>query len=209
MNVSLQFRDVLAAWEVFLEGIQVTLILSLAAFAGGLVIGIAGAAARTYGPAWLRWIVAAYVEVFRNTPLLVQLFVVFFALPAIGVRFDNLTAAIIALTINLGSYTTEIIRAGFESIPEGQIEAGRSLGLSGPQVFRHVIFGQAFLLMVPALSSQFIFFMLGTAAVSLVQSRTFRDFEVYIVIAAIYLVLAQVLRLGIAGAYALAIRGRA
>ncbi len=215
-----QFRDVLAAWELFVEGLLVTLTLSVAAFAGGLALGVLGAAIRTYGPGWAKFLVSSYVAVVRNTPLLVQLFVIFFGLPALGIRLDSMTAAIIALIFNLGAYTVEIVRAGFESIPEGQLEAGRALGLSGPQIFRHVVLFQSMRSMVPALSSQFIFFMLGTAAVSqiavtdlfhtasLVQSRTFRDFEVYIVIAGIYLVLAQVMRLVFAGGYRLAFGGR-
>ena len=82
--------------------------------------------------------VAAYVEVIRNTPLLVQLFIVFFGLPSLGLRLDAMTAALISLTINLGAYSVEIVRAGLQAIPRTQIEAGHSLGLSGFQVFRYI-----------------------------------------------------------------------
>ena len=88
-------------------------------------------------------LVAGYVEVIRNTPLLVQLFIVFFGLPSLGVRLDAMTAAFIALSVNLGAYSTEIVRAGLEAVPRAQIEAGHSLGLSGVQVFRHVVLAPA------------------------------------------------------------------
>ena len=93
---------------------------------------MAGAAARVYGAALAQRIVAVYVETIRNTPLLVQLFLVFFGLPSAGLKFDANTAALIALSINLGAYATEIVRAGLEAIPRSQIEAGQSLGLSRP-----------------------------------------------------------------------------
>lgn len=206
MKYGLQFRDVFAAWESILEGVWITLLLSGLAMIGGLVIGIACAAARVYGPSWLRRIVGTYVEIIRNTPLLVQLFLIFFGLPSFGVRLDGLTAAIIALVINLGAYTTEIVRAGLEAVPKAQVEAGHSLGLSGLQVFRYVVMFPALKAMFPALASQFVLLMLATSVVSqisvedlfhvasIVQSRTFRDFEVYTVIGVLYLGLAFAFR---------------
>jgi polar amino acid transport system permease protein len=206
MRYGLQFRDVFAAWESFLDGIWTTLTLSAAAMVGGLAIGVTCAAGRVYGPPFLRGLIGAYVELIRNTPLLVQLFLVFFGLPSLGVRLDGLTAAIITLVINLGAYTTEIVRAGLEAVPKAQIEAGHSLGLSGLQVFRHVVIFPALQTMFPALASQFVLLMLATSvasqisvedlfhAASIVQSRTFRDFEVYIVIGALYLTLAFLFR---------------
>ena len=215
MTYSFQFRDVFAAWEFLLDGLLLTLELSLVTMVVGLVIGVAGAAARVYGPTWIRRPVAVYVEAIRNTPLIVQLFLIFFGLPSAGVKFDANTAAFIALSINLGAYSIEIIRAGLEAIPRSQIEAGQSLGLSGLQVFRHVIIFPALKLMYPALASQFVLLMLATSVVSqisaqdlfhmasIIQSRTFRDFEVYILVAAAYLALAMVFRLLFAGLYQL------
>jgi polar amino acid transport system permease protein len=215
MSYSFQFRDVFAAWESLLDGLVLTLELSLVTMAAGLVIGLAGAAARVYGPAWLKGLVAVYVEAIRNTPLIVQLFLIFFGLPSAGLKFDADTAAMVALSINLGAYTIEIIRAGLEAIPRSQIEAGQSLGLSNVQIFRYVIIFPALRLMFPALASQFILLMLATSVVSqisaqdlfhtasIVQSRTFRDFEVYIVVAVVYLALALVFRLLFAGLYQL------
>jgi polar amino acid transport system permease protein len=214
MKYGLQFRDVFAAWESILDGVWVTLLLSAVAMVGGLLIGILCAAARTYGPAWLRRIVGAYVEIIRNTPLLVQLFLIFFGLPSFGVRLDGLTAAMIALVINLGAYTTEIVRAGLEAVPKAQVEAGHSLGLSGLQVFRYIVVFPALKAMFPALASQFVLLMLATSvasqisvqdlfhAASIVQSRTFRDFEVYTVIGVLYLALA----IGFRGLFALIYR---
>ncbi len=207
MNYTLQFRDVFAASDLLLDGLALTLELSVVTMLSGLVIGITGAAARVYGPNWLKRPVGVYVEVIRNTPLIVQLFLIFFGLPSAGLKFDAATAAMIALSINLGAYSIEILRAGLEAIPKSQIEAGQSLGMTGLQIFRYVIIFPALKLMYPALASQFVLLMLATSVVSqisaqdlfhmasIVQSRTFRDFECYIVVAAAYLALALVFRL--------------
>ena len=103
MKYGLQFRDVFAAWEFLLDGLFTTIVLSVATMVGGFLIGIAGAAARVYGGPLLRMVAASYVEVIRNTPLLVQLFLIFFGLPAFGLRLEAVPAAIIALVINLGA----------------------------------------------------------------------------------------------------------
>ena len=122
----------------------------------------------------------------------------------------------VALSINLGAYTAEIVRAGLEAIPRTQIEAGYSLGLTGPQVFRHVVLLPALRIVYPALASQFVLLVLATSVVSqistpdlfhaasIIQSRTFRDFEVYAVVAGMYLALALALRLMFSGIYLLA-----
>jgi polar amino acid transport system permease protein len=220
MTYSFQFRDVFAAWEFLLDGLLLTLALSAVTMLFGLVIGIAGAAGRLYGPRWLGRSVAVYVEAIRNTPLIVQLFLIFFGLPSAGIKFDANTAAFVALSVNLGAYSIEIVRAGLEAIPRSQIEAGQSLGLSGWQIFRYVVANPALRLMFPALASQFVLLMLATSVVSqisaqdlfhaasIVQSRTFRDFEVYAVVAAAYLALALLFRLLFAGLYWLAFARR-
>jgi polar amino acid transport system permease protein len=216
MSYTFQFRDVFASWPFLLDGLWTTLYLSTVTMLFGLAIGVAGAAARLYGGPLLRALVGGYVEVIRNTPLLIQLFIVFFGLPSLGVRLDAMTAALISLTINLGAYSIEIVRAGLQAIPKAQIEAGHSLGLSGFQVFRYIVILPALKLMFPALASQFILLMLATSiasqisvselfhAASIVQSRTFRDFEVYSVIAVLYLALALTLRGAFAVMYKLA-----
>jgi polar amino acid transport system permease protein len=215
MSYSFQFRDVFAAWEFLLDGLILTLELSLVTMVVGLLVGMAGAAARVYGPKPLARAVAVYVEAIRNTPLIVQLFLIFFGLPSAGVKLDADTAAMVALSINLGAYTIEIVRAGLEAIPRSQIEAGQSLGLSPVQIFRYVVIFPALKMMFPALASQFVLLMLATSVVSqisaqdlfhtasIVQSRTFRDFEVYAVVAGVYLALALLFRLLFAGLYQL------
>jgi polar amino acid transport system permease protein len=220
MSYTFQFRDVFASWQFLLQGLAMTLYLSTVTMLLGLVIGVAGAAARIYGGPVLRSVVATYVEVIRNTPLLVQLFIVFFGLPSLGLRLDATTAALISLTINLGAYSVEIVRAGLEAIPRTQIEAGHSLGLSGFQVFRYIIILPALELMFPAMASQFILLMLATSiasqisvqelfhAASIIQSRTFRDFEVFTVIAVLYLAMALILRGAFAAIHQLAFKRR-
>ena len=220
MGYRFNFRDVLAQQNFLLEGLFLTLQLSFVTMLLGLTIGVACASLRLYGPRPVRLVVATYVETIRNTPLLVQLFLVFFGLPSLGLRLDATTASIIALTVNLGAYATEIVRAGLEAIPRAQVEAGVSLGLSGLQVFRHVVLMPALKIMYPALASQFILLMLATSVVSqisapelfhtasIIQSRTFRDFEVYIVVAALYLALALAFRAVFAGLYQVAFARR-
>lgn len=210
MSYTFNFRDVFAAWEFLAEGLAVTIYLSVVTMIFGLAIGVAGATARVYGGPALRALVGTYVEVIRNTPLIVQMFIVFFGLPSVGVRLDAITAAVISLTINLGAYSVEIVRAGLQAIPRSQIEAGHALGLSSVQVFRYVVFVPAMRMMFPALASQFVLLMLATSiasqisvpdlfhAASIIQSRTFRDFEVYTVITVIYVALALSLRLAFA-----------
>lgn len=202
MNYRFEFGDVLAAWPLLLKGTWITIQLSLTATVIGLIVAIACAWGKTSGPRPLRWLIDAYIEVIRNTPFLVQLFFFFFALPAIGLRWSPHTAALVAMIVNLGAYATEIIRAGIESIPRGQIEAGAALGLRPIQIFRLIILKPALRAIFPALSSQFILLMLSSAVVSVIsaddltsvaanlQSQTFRSFEIYIVVTAIYLALA-------------------
>ena len=202
MNYQFQFQDVFAAWPLLLKGTWITIHLSLTATLLGLVVAIVCAWGKTSGPAPARWVINAYIELIRNTPFLVQLFFFFFALPAFGLRWSAHSAALVAMVVNLGAYATEIIRAGIESIPRGQVEAALALNLKRHQVFRHVILKPALKAIYPALTSQFILLMLSSAVVSAIsaddltsvaanlQSQTFRSFEIYIVVAAIYLALA-------------------
>jgi polar amino acid transport system permease protein len=201
LHYDFQFHDVFAAWPLLVRGTWITIQLSLLATAIGLVVAVLCAWAKTSGPVALRWIVNAYIELIRNTPFLVQLFFFFFGLPALGLRWSAHSAALVAMVVNLGAYATEIIRAGIQSIPRGQIEAGLALNLRPHQVFRHVILKPALRTIFPALTSQFILLMLSSAVVSAIsaddlmsvaanlQSQTFRSFEIYIVVAVVYLLL--------------------
>ncbi|MGB6102637.1 MAG: amino acid ABC transporter permease [Pusillimonas sp.] len=202
MNYSFQFREVWQSWDELLWGVIHTLQLSGLAMAMGLVIAIICAAARMSDSKSLHWVVTAYVEAIRNTPLLIQVFLIFFGLPSLGLRLSSDQAALIALTVNVGAYTTEIVRAGIESIPRGQIEAGQALGLKRWQIFRKVELFQALSAIFPSLSSQFILLLLASSIMSAVgateltgaandiQSRTFRSFEVYIVATGLYFLMA-------------------
>jgi polar amino acid transport system permease protein len=206
MAYSLDFTALAGYGGVLAEGVLLTAELTAVGTACGVAIGIAGALARTSAVRPLRAAAACYVELIRNTPFLVQLFFVFFGLPAAGIRLGEWEAAALAMTVNLGAYSTEIIRAGIEATPRGQIEAGESLGLSRLQIFRHIVLVPAMRRIWPALSSQIVIVMLGssvcsqiaaeelTFAANYIQSRNFRAFEVYFVVTALYLVLAVALR---------------
>jgi polar amino acid transport system permease protein len=202
MSYTLNFSDLLPYWDVLASGLAFTIVLTVVSTVAGIAVGTAGASARTFGPKWLDRAVGVYVELIRNTPFIVQLFFVFFGLPAAGVRLSETAAAFLAMTINLGAYSTEIIRAGIEAVPKGHVEAGLSLAMTRGQVLRYVVLKQAFQKIYPALSSQIVIVMLGSAVVSqisaedltyaanFIQSRNFRAFEVYIVTTLIYLLLA-------------------
>ncbi|MFL9828261.1 amino acid ABC transporter permease [Rhodoplanes sp. SY1] len=206
MRVALDFWPVLVQWPLLLEGAAWTLGLTAVAALLGSAIGIACAWARLSGPLGLRIPVTAYVELIRNTPFIVQLFFIFFGLPAAGVKLTPLTASVLAMTINLGAYATEIVRAGIQATPRGQIEAAESLALNRLQVFLHIVLPPALRRVWPALTSQIIIVMLGSAvcgqismeelshAANLIQSRNFRAFEAYILATLVYLGLAVTVR---------------
>jgi polar amino acid transport system permease protein len=211
MQTALQFGPVLIHLDRLLDGVVDTIILAALSILFGSIIGTLGAVARSFGPRWLSLIVGAYVEVIRNTPLLIQLYFVFFSLPMFGLRFSSNEAAIIALSIHLGAYATEILRAGIAAVPRGQIEAAKSLGLSSYRIIRHVVLVPAVRAVYPALSAQYILQLMGTSIVGAIAAeeltaiannlvmQTFRSFEVYIVIAVIYFVLIQGASLVLAG----------
>jgi polar amino acid transport system permease protein len=206
VQYSFNFRDVWRYQDMLLEGAWLTLQLSAGAMLLGLLLGIIGAAMRTSHSRLLRGLATGYVEIIRNTPLLIQLLIVYLGLPAFGVSLSALQAAVITLSVNLGAYATEIIRAGIQAIPKSQIEAGVSLGMSRLEVFRYVMLFQALRIIYPALASQFILLLIATSIVSqistedlfhigsFIESRTFRSFEVYLVITAMYLVMALFFR---------------
>ena len=204
--MTLDFTPILERWPMLLDGALVTLQLAAAATLLGFVIGTLCAIGRNSSVRWLSALCAGYVEGIRNTPFLIQLFFIFFGLPALGLRLTEVQAAMLAMVINLGAYSAEIIRAGIEATPKGQFEAGASLALSPIQTFRHIVLVPALQKIWPALVSQVVIVMLGSAVVSQIavedltfaanfaQSRTFRAFEAYFLSTAIYLGLAILLR---------------
>jgi polar amino acid transport system permease protein len=210
LDYTFHFGAVWDAWPELLDGAIFTVWLSAASMAISLVLAVLGALARTSGPRWLRGLVAAYVELIRNTPFLVQLFLIFFGLPSVGVRLDANQGALIAMVLNGTAYTIEIVRAGIEAVGHGQIEAGRALGLHGLGVFRLIVLPQALRVVVAPLGSQFILLMLNSSIVSVIAAddltaaaqdiagRTFRSFEAYIVVTVIYFALSLVFQGGFA-----------
>ena len=204
--VSLDFAAVLIEWPALLRGAAFTLGLTVASAVLGVGLGVACGWARAWGPAWLRTLVGIYVELIRNTPFIVQLFFIFFGLPSLGVKLTPEIASVIAMVVNLGAYAAEIARAGIEGTPRGQLEAARSLAMSESQVFLRVVLPPALGRVWPAMTSQIVIVMLGSAvcgqiaaqelsyAANLIQSRNFRAFEAFIVVTMIYLALSILLR---------------
>ncbi len=204
--VSLDFSGTLARWPLFAQAAIVTLVLSAAAMVFGLIIGVLGAAARLSGWPPLRAVGQGYVEAVRNTPFLVQIYLIYFGLPTIGVRIAPIPAGLLSLSIYAGAYLTEIVRAGIQSIEHGQIEAARSLGLSPYRTFRHVVLKPALAAVYPSLTSQFILIMLASSIVSTVsvpeltgtandvQGLTFRSLEAYLFVAVIYIAMTGVFK---------------
>ena len=206
MAYSFDFAAVLEYREVLLAGTLRTLALTATGTVFGLTIGVLGAVSRAWRIAPYDKIFAVYVESVRNTPFLVQLFFIFFGLPSLGVQINEWQAAILATIINLGAYTTEIIRAGIEATPRGQIEAAQSLAMTRAQIFRKVVLPPALRKVWPAICSQVVIVMLGssvcsqiaaeelTFAANFIQSRNFRAFETYFIVTAMYFVLALLVR---------------
>jgi polar amino acid transport system permease protein len=206
MGYQLDFWALAGYLSLLLQGAGMTLVLTAIASSIGIALSIGGAATARWGVRWARTLIAAYVELIRNTPFLVQLFFIFFGLPSLGVRLTALQAAILAMTINLTAYSIEILRAGIEAVPPGQREAGLALGVSPVSVFVYVILPQAVANVYPALVSQIVITMLESAVVSqiavvdlthvadYIQSRTYRAFETYFAITLIYLCMAISLR---------------
>ncbi|QIG48293.1 amino acid ABC transporter permease [Nordella sp. HKS 07] len=213
MNYNFRFEILLRYQDEIISGVLLTLQLSVLTMILGLLIGLCVAIASNHPARSLNVPARIYVEAIRNTPLLVQLFIVFFGLPSLGIRLSADLAAVIALSINMGAYAAEILRAGFESVRRSQIEAGRSLGLTAAQTFRHVVLFQAMKAIYPALASQFVLIMLATCVVSsigvtelfhqaaFIDSRTYRSFEAYTLITLSYLLLTLAFRALFAAIY--------
>lgn len=206
MTYQLNFAALWPYWPELLAGLWVTVQLTAMATFGGIAIGICGAALRSGRPSLPSRLWGLYVELIRNTPFVVQLFFIVFGLPTLGWKLTAGEAALLAMLINLGAYSTEIIRAGIQVTPKGQWEAARVLGLTRMQTFIRVILPPAMQRIYPALVSQCIIVMLGSSVVSqvsyeeltfaanLIQSRTFLSFEVYLATTLFYLALSLLMR---------------
>jgi polar amino acid transport system permease protein len=204
--IEFNFLVVLAQWPMLARGLALTVTLTAASAVLGALLGTACAWARLHGGRVLKQAVGAYVELVRNTPFIIQLFFIFFGLPSLGLRLSVEVACVLAMVLNLGAYACEIVRAGLQATPRGQLEAAVSLALTPWQIFSRVVLPPALARIWPALVSQIIIVMLGSAvcgqisaeelsqAANLISSRTFRSFESYIIVTAIYLLLAIALR---------------
>ncbi|WP_168393151.1 amino acid ABC transporter permease [Erwinia amylovora] len=202
----LNFPALWPFWPQLISGLWATIQLTVMATVGGVALGMVGAALRSGKPTLASRLWGVYVELIRNTPFVVQLFFIVFGLPNLGLKLTAGEAALLAMLINLGAYSTEIIRAGIRVTPKGQWEAARVLGLTRQQTFIRVVLPPAMKRIYPALVSQCIIVMLGSSVVSqvsfeeltfaanLIQSRTFLSFEVYLVTTLLYLALSIAVR---------------
>jgi polar amino acid transport system substrate-binding protein len=145
-----------------------TLLLACGSFPLAVVLGLAVAIGRLYGPVPLRPLLTAYVELLRGTPLMLQLYAIFFLLPQAGLALPALAAAILGLALNYSAYEAEIYRAGLKAVPAGQFEAALSLGLSRWQALRHVIVPQAVRIVMPPVTSDFIALFKDTSVCSVI-----------------------------------------
>lgn len=189
------------AAPTLIRGAGYTVLFAVAAMVGGLVLGFPTAVMRILPSALVRWPAALYVSVMRGTPLLVQLFVIYYGLPSVGIEFTPVTAGILALSLNAGAYLSESLRGAIASIGVGQWRASFSLGLSYWQTLRHVVLPQALRVAVPSMSNTLISLIKDTSLVSVITmaelmlatkeviATTFQPLPLYIAAAGIYWVL--------------------
>ena len=190
---------------LLLAAIKVSIPLAVISFIFGVGIAVITALARLSNNAILRFIFGFYVWIFRGTPLLVQLFIVFYGLPSVGVTLDVWACATIAFSLNVGAYASESVRAAILAVPKGQVEAAASLNMSSAQIFFHIVAPQAFRIAIPPLSNSFIALVKDTslaASITMVDmfmvaqriaARTYEPLLLYVEVAFIYLVICTVL----------------
>ena len=200
------FKDALPA---FWLGTLVTLELTAVGLVMGFVLGLLAAVGRAYGGKWVRWIAIGYIELFRGTPLLVQLFLLYYGLPGLGITLDRLPAAFLALGLNSGAYQAEYLRGAILAIGDGQMMAGRSIGMTLWRTIIHIILPQALRLVIPAWSNEPISLFKSTAVAFLIAipdlwarakslaARTYNPIGYYFAVAVVYLALVFVLNEGL------------
>ncbi|WP_304165622.1 amino acid ABC transporter permease [Lonsdalea britannica] len=192
-------------WSLLSAGLKFTVPLAIISFILGLAVGIVVALIRLYGPRPLKWIADFYVWVIRGTPLLVQLFLIFYGLPSAGITLDAFPAALIGFTLNVGAYSSEIVRGAILSVPQGQWNAAYSLGMKGTQAIRWVIFPQSVFVSLPPLSNTFISLIKDTSLAAVITvpemflaaqrivSVTYEPLIMYVEAAMIYLLFCTIL----------------
>ena len=183
------------------EGLLITFQVAFVSLGIGILIGLPAAFARVYGPKWLRWIVTAFIEILRGTPVLVQLFLVYYGLPQFGVTFSAFISAYIALGLNSGAYQTEYFRGAIQAIGSGQMMAARSIGMTRIQAIRHVIMPQALRLAIPAWSNEAVSMIKISSILYLIAvpemmtvakelfARYYNPFQTYITVGIVYLII--------------------
>ena len=189
----------------FLQGAVVTLELTAVGLVAGFTLGLAAALGRIYGSRWMRWLAIGYIELFRGTPLLVQLFLVYYGLPGLGITLDRMPSAFLALALNSGAYQAEYLRGSIQAIGEGQMMAGRAIGMSRIKTIWYIILPQAMRLVIPSWSNEPISLLKSTAIAFLiavpdlmtkakaVASRTYDPISAYLAVAVVYLVMVFIL----------------
>jgi polar amino acid transport system permease protein len=207
--MTLQYGQVVAYLPDFLRGAMLSLEIAILAFLIGLLLGMSAAALRAFGPAPVRWLIAGYVSFFTNTPQLVQIFFLFFALPEFGIIVSPYACVLVGMTLNAGAYLAEICRAGFASLRPAELEAAETLGFSRAQTVWYVIAPHIVRALYPALSNHAIIMTLGTSMAAIfgveeltgraleANSRSFRSLEIFSIVAGIYIVLTVVLSFGL------------
>ena len=199
--MNLDYSVIYSKLPVLLHGAYVTLQISLIALLIGMILGLAGALCRISSNRVLNSIGFLYVWIIRGTPLMVQLFILYFGLPQLGIKMSSMSAGILGLAINTGAYVSEILRAGIQAVDSGQLEAAQSLGMSYRKAMTRIIAPQAIKISIPPLVNQFIMTLKNSSIASLVTITellrsgeqiiytTFRSFEVYTTLAVIYLII--------------------
>lgn len=194
------FGDILPYLPLLLKALWVSVYVTVAAFIAGSMVGVLLALAKAAPSKLLRTVSSAYIEVMRNTPLLVQLYLIYFGLGQVGLNFSPLWTALIGMTLNNSAYTAEIFRGGFAAVPAGLREAGAALGMSAVQTFRYVVFKPGLRAVLPALTNQFIILFLYSSVGSVISldeltsalrdlnSQTLRTLEVFTYGAGLYYV---------------------
>jgi polar amino acid transport system permease protein len=211
MDYTFQFNVVWRNLDTLLEGAWLTFQLGVFAFWGGLLVGLAGAAIKTYGPFPARLAVDAYVVFITNTPALIQIYFLYFGLPEVGVRWSSEACLLIGLTLNAGAYLTMILRAGFLSVRKTEMEAGETLGMSRIQQIRYIIVPHIVKSIYPAVANFFIVILvMGTSIGALIgvdeltgtainlSTVNYRWLEYFTVVAGIYVVLTFIASIGLA-----------
>lgn len=223
MNYTFQYGVVWDNFGALMEGAWLTFQLGVAAFAGGVLIGLIGAAIKTYGPRPLRLLVDAYVVFITNTPALIQIYFLYFGLPEVDVRWSKEACVLIGLILNAGAYLTMILRAGFISVRKTELEAGQTLGFSLVQQIRYIIVPHIAKSVYPALANFFIVVLvMGTSVGALIgvdeltgqainlSTINYRWLEYFSVVAVLYVILTFIASIGLAllGRWAFRVKAR-